>query len=173
MAWPLYALIVTGERGKLGPPIDRADKYMEGIVKGMTFRCYAYQAMILISGLLMAYLITQGFGVLLTNWLLATKSFLLLALVGLLSFVHLSIQPQIDTILQKGQLNPEEVTQLRTLRLKRRRMASLCLFSVLTSIILGVQVWTPFSPLITIGMIGAVGLFVWRAYVKLIPFGWI
>ncbi len=174
MAWPLYALIVTGERARMGPPIDRVDRYMESIVKGMTYRCYAFQAMVAVSGILMTYRVAQMFDVFITNPLLASKSIFLLALVGLLSYVHLRIQPRIDALLEgKAQLTADEAAGLRSLRLKRRKMAGVCLFLVLASIIFGVQVWTPFNPLITVVLLAVVVLFVWRAYVKLIPYGWI
>jgi len=63
MAWPLYALVTVNERGRLGPPLgDRADVYMENIIRGMAVRCYAFQITVLGSGLLLIWVRGLGLG---------------------------------------------------------------------------------------------------------------
>ncbi len=37
MAWPYYALVAVNQRARLGPPLgDRADTYMENVIKNRT-----------------------------------------------------------------------------------------------------------------------------------------
>lgn len=73
------------------------------------------------------------------------------------------VQPRIETILAK----------VKPFRLRRKRMASLCLFLVLTIIILGVQVYSLFSPFLTGVLLLLAGLFSWRNYRILNRFGWV
>ncbi|MCK4976256.1 MAG: hypothetical protein KAS36_04960, partial [Anaerolineales bacterium] len=43
MAWPFYALVAVNQRVRLGPPLgDRADIYMENIVKNRTIPCFVF-----------------------------------------------------------------------------------------------------------------------------------
>src|SRR5574341_770412 len=99
MAWPFYALVIVNQRVRLGPPLgDRADTYMENIIKNRTIPCFVFQATALVSGLALVYLRGQGLDVLLTNFALGLKFLLLLLIGALLTYVHLSLQPQIDTL---------------------------------------------------------------------------
>jgi hypothetical protein len=44
MAWPAYALVAVNQRARLGPPLcDRADLYLENIVKSRVLPCYIFQ----------------------------------------------------------------------------------------------------------------------------------
>ncbi len=99
-----------------------------------------------------------------------------LVLMGLLSYVHFGLQPVIER--QIAEINPEAPpenfsAQLKPLRVRRKRLATSCLFIVLTTIILGVQVYARFSPLLTISLILLAALFSWRANKTLVRFGWV
>ncbi len=63
--------------------------------------------------------------------------------------------------------------QLKPYRVRRKRLATFCLFFVITAIILGLQVFGTFNPILTIALIGAGALFTWKASKSLIRFGWI
>jgi hypothetical protein len=63
--------------------------------------------------------------------------------------------------------------QLKPYRVRRKRLATFCLFLVITAIILGLQVYDTFSSILTIVLIGAGALFSWKANKSLIRFGWI
>lgn len=176
MAWPLYALVAVNNRGQLGPPLgDRADTYMENIIKNRTIPCFIFQGTALASGL--ALILWGGFrpDALITNPVLGTKFFLLLVIAGLLSYVHFSVQPAIDRSFV-GAGNPitgELAAKIQSLRLRRKRIASICLFSVLTMIMLGMQVRTAFPLWLTVLLIVAIALFARRAYASLTPYGWV
>jgi hypothetical protein len=96
---------------------------------------------------------------------------------GLLSYVHLHLQPKIESHL--AQLGPDSVvpdelmTQLKPLRVRRKRLATFCLFILITIIILGVQINAPFDPRLTMALIVLAALFSWRANKTLLRFGWI
>ena len=176
MVWPFYALVAVNQRARLGPPLgDRVDTYMENLVRNREFPCFVFQATALATGI--GLVLVGGFSldVLLSNPILAVK-ILLLALIGvLLAYAHHGLQPRIDVLFaQAAQSGPEEVAgQINTLRLRRKRMASVCLFSVLTMSMLGVQAWAP-SPLWLTGMlVVALALFTWRAYKSVTPWGWL
>ena len=175
MAWPFYALVIVNQRVRLGPPLgDRADTYLENIIKNRTIPCFVFQATALVSGLALMFLRGQGLGTLLTNPALGLKFLLLVFIAALLSFVHLSLQPQIDALFaQAGNPLPADFApRIGALRLRRKRMASICLFIVLTSAMLGVQVWAPFSLWLTSVLIAAIVVFTWRAYKSVTPYGW-
>ncbi len=63
--------------------------------------------------------------------------------------------------------------QLKPYRVKRKRLATFCLFLVITAIILGLQVYGAFNPVLTIILIGMAALFAWKASKTLLRFGWI
>ncbi len=63
--------------------------------------------------------------------------------------------------------------QLKPYRVKRKRLATFCLFLVITAIILGLQVYGAFNPVLTIILIGMAALFAWKPSKTLIRFGWI
>ncbi len=56
MAAPLYMLIIVNERARFNiPPGYNTDRYMENIIKKQPMRCYAYMAVILITGILLTW----------------------------------------------------------------------------------------------------------------------
>ena len=127
MAWPLYALITVNERGALGPPLgDRADRYMENIIRGMTVRCFAYQVTALVTGVALVVQRGQGSIALITNGVLLLKLILLATLMGLLGHVHFSLQPRLDRLFASspdGPIAGNLATQISRLRLRRKGIA--------------------------------------------------
>ena len=175
MAWPFYALVAVNQRGALGQPLgDRADTYIENIIKNRTVPCFIFQATALLSGLALVFLRGLGLAVLLTNAMLGLKFLLLLLIAGLLSYVHFSLQPQIDGLFASAgnPIAPELGAQIGALRLRRKRIASICMFVVLTLAMFGVQVWSPFPLWLTAVLLLATAAFTWRAYQSVTPYGW-
>lgn len=176
MAWPFYALVTVNQRARLGPPLgDRVDTYMENIIKNRTIPCFVFQGTALVTGLALVLLGGLGLDALVTNPLLGLKFLLLLVIAGLLTYVHTSLQPRIDALFAQAGSSPipqETAQQIGALRLRRRRIASICMFVVLTVAMLGVQVWAPFPVWLTIALIAAIGIFTWRAYSSVTPYGW-
>jgi len=177
MAWPFYALVTVNQRVRLGPPLgDRADVYMENIIKNRTIPCFIFQATALVTGLALVLLRGQGLAVLWTNWALGIKFLLLLLIAGLLTYVHIGLQPRIDALFAQtgGNPVPEAIAQqIGPLRLRRKRIASVCMFVVLTLVMLGMQVWVPFPLWLTALLAIAIVLFTWRAYASETPYGWV
>ena len=178
MSVPLFNLILVAERGKLGPEINYpVDIYMESILSGGSTRCFVYQATVGISGILLLVFGSLGLESLWTEWIISLKTLLLFTLIILLSRVHFKIQPAVDAIFEKlkpeDQISDDDMTELKSLRGFRKKLASFCLFLVLTIIILGLQVSTTFSPIFTGGLVLLAALFSRRVYSKGIPFGWV
>ncbi len=177
MAWPLYALITVNERGRLGPPLgDRADVYMENIIRGQAIRCFAFQFGLLISGLLLVWLRGPGLEALASNWVLALKVLLLLVLMGLLSYIHFSLQPRLDALFSGASpqtLPLDTASAIVRLRTRRKKIAATCLLIVLTLILLGIQVYARYPYPLTVVLALASALFAWRAFHTRIPYGWV
>ena len=99
MAWPAYALVAVNQRGRLGPPLgDRADTYMENIIKNRVVPCFVFQVTVGVTGLALVLLRGFGLGALVTIPVLGLKFLLLVFVMGLLGFVHFNLQPQIDVL---------------------------------------------------------------------------
>lgn len=177
MAWPFYALVTVNQRAQLGPPLgDRADTYMETIIKNRTVPCFVFQATALITGGALVRLHGQGLDAFVANPMLAFKFLLLLLIIGLLLYVHLSVQPRIDALFAQAGGNPvpgEIAPRITALRLRRKRIATVCLFVVLIVSMLGVQVWAAFPLWLTVLLIIAISAFTWRAYKSVTPYGWV
>lgn len=150
---------------------------MENIIRRGATRCYVFQTSVLITGILLLIYGPLGITALWQNWVVMAKFLLLLLLMALLSYVHFGLQPQIEKRL--AELNPDKPVpenfgaQLKPYRVRRMRLATFCLFVVITIIILGVQVYEAFNPLLTLGLIALAGLFSWRANKTLVRFGWL
>src|SRR3989304_2164797 len=155
-AWPFYALVAVNQRGRLGPPLgDRVDILLENTIKNRTLPCFIFQATVMVSGL----------GALLSNPALGLKCLLLLFISGLLAYVHLRLQPAIDRLFAANSPISKEIAgQIQILRLRRKRLSSICMFSVLTMAMLGVQVYTPLPLWFTLVLLGLIAAFTWRAY---------
>ncbi len=176
MAWPVYALVAVNQRVRLGPPTgDRTDIFMENIIKNRTIPCFVFQATALFSGLALIYLRGQNLGALVTTPALGLKFLLLLVIIGLLAYVHFGLQPQIDQLLA-GSDNPiegEAAARIGSLRGQRKRIASVCMFAVLSSAMLGVQAFTRFPVWLALVLLAAIALFTWRTYRTEMPYGWV
>ncbi len=176
MAWPIYALVAVNQRVRLGPPLgDRVDTYLENLVKSRTLPCFVFQATVLGTGL--ALMLLRGFSLssLVTDPLLGAKFGLLVLIAALLAYVHVSLQPRIDALFADAgdAVSGEVASRIAALRLRRKRLASVCMFVVLTAAMLGVQVWSPFPLWLTAVLVAAIAVFTWRAYSSVTPFGWL
>ena len=178
MSVPLFNLIVVNERALLGISFNYyADRYMENIIKNGAYRCYVFQSTVLISGVLLLIFGSLGIEALWTDWIILIKTILLFSLMGMLSYVHFKLQPKIESFLADLSADSEVpgnlVSQMKPYRVLRKKMATFCLFLVITAIILGLQVYDTFDPLLTIILIVLAGLFSLKVNKTLIRFGWI
>src|SRR3989338_2144803 len=177
MSIPLFNLIVVNERALLGPSFNyHADRYMENIIKHGAYRCFVFQSAALMTGVLLLIFGPLGIKALWTSWIILVKTFLLFGLLGLLSYVHFFVQPKIEAILARlrpGSPAPEApINELKPYRAKRKKLATFCLFLVVTTSILGLQVYDTFNPFLNICLITLAGIFALRANKTLIRFGW-
>ncbi len=174
MAAPLYALLAVGERGRFTvPPNYNTDRYLENILKNQPIRCYAYLAVILVTGVLL----TWYKGWIWTDWALIVKLVAFAALVSLLSYVHFTIQPHIESILtgwKPGEEVPaEKKATFLAWRGRRKRLAGICLFLVLTALIMGVRVTFSYTPwYVVVAFLVVAALFARRVYRNPVRFGW-
>lgn len=175
MAAPLYNLIVVNERVRFGKAPLAVDQYLENIIRGNSTRCYIFQLTALVSGILLATL-NGSVSSLVTNQVLLIKLLLLLVLTALLSIVHFSLQPQIDSLLARatGDAIPQPLAaEIARLRLRRKRLASACLFFVMTTVVFGLQVYSRFAARNTILLLALAAAFTWRVYHTRVPYGWV
>jgi hypothetical protein len=178
MSVPLFNLIVVNERALLGISFNYyADRYMENIILHGAYRCFVFQASVFITGILLLVFGDLGIESLWTEWILLVKTIGVFMLMGLLSYVHFSLQPKIEKIMEnvgaEKEVPEDIVAQLKPYRVRRKRMATFCLFLVITIIILGLQVYTTFDPIVTVSLIILAGLFAWHVNKTLIRFGWV
>ncbi len=178
MSVPLFNLIVVNERAQLGTAFNyHTDRYMENIIRRGAARCFVFQTTVLITGVLLLFLGPLGISTLWTSWIVLAKTFLLLTLMALLSYVHFGLQPRIEALLagigSETTVPGDFAAQLKPYRVRRKRVATLCLFLVITAIILGLQVYGTFSPYLTLLLIALAGVFALRVNKTLIRFGWI
>ncbi|MCK4739161.1 MAG: hypothetical protein KAT46_04355 [Deltaproteobacteria bacterium] len=176
MSAPLYNLIVVNERVLFGKAPFAVDRYFENIIKGAAIRCYVFQLTALITGLILVPLSELPFSAVLTNPALLLKFILLIILSALLSLVHLRIQPAIDALLGRveGEVIPKEVLEAVTpIRVRRKKLAGLCLFIVITIVLLGLQVFESFAFPVNILILALAALFSYRVYRSPVRFGWV
>jgi len=178
MTVPLFNLIVVNERALLSPRFDySADRYMENIIGHGSSRCFVFQSTVLLTGLLLLVFGSLGIEALWTNWIITLKTVLLFVLMGMLSFVHFKLQPQIEQLMATVGPDSEPPkdfgAQLKPYRVLRKRMATFCLFLVITIIILGLQTYAPFAWYLTVALIALSALFAWHVNKTLIRFGWV
>jgi hypothetical protein len=178
MSVPLFNLIVVNERAVLGSTFNyHADRYMENIIRRGAYRCFVFQATAFVTGVLLLMFGPWGIETIWTNLVMALKTVFLFTLTGLLSYVHFRLQPKIESFIADfgpdSEVPDDIVSQLKPYRVRRKRMATFCLFLVITIIILGLQVYGTFNPIVTLVLVGLAGLFAWRVNKTLILFGWI
>ncbi|NUM77819.1 hypothetical protein HUU40_25945 [candidate division KSB1 bacterium] len=178
MSVPLFNLIVVNERATMGSEFVYAtDRYMENIIRRGATRCYVFQTSVLVSGILLLVFGPLGITALWQNWVIMVKTLLLFVLMGLLSYVHFNLQPRIEA--RMAEVNPDTPppqnfsAQLKPYRVRRKRLATFCLFIVITIIIFGLQVYGAFSSILNVVLIALAALFAWRANKTLVRFGWI
>ena len=171
MTAPLYSLVVVNERALLGPTMVYAvDRYMETIIAKNALRCFVFQATALVTGVALVWRIGWGW-----NGALWAKLLLLLVLMLLLSVVHFRIQPRIERLLaqvKSDPVPPEIAAQIKPLRLFRKRLAATCLFLVITTVLLGLQVYGRFPLAANLAILLLAGLFALRAFKHPVRLGW-
>lgn len=95
---------------------------------------------------------------------------------GLLSVVAFSLQPRIDGLLAQvtGDAIPQETAaQIGPIRLRRKRLAATCLFLIISTVLLGLQVSAPFGAALNALLLLLASVFAWRVYRTPIPYGWL
>ena len=178
MSVPLFNLIVVNERALMGAKFNYgADRYMENIISHGAIRCYVFQLTVFASGILMLVCGPWHIEALWTNYFLLAKTSILIILTALLSVVHFHVQPKIEACLKnitpETQVPDNFLATIKPFRVLRKRLATGCLFLVLTTIILGMQVYQPFPLLLNCILIGIAGLFSLRVNKTLVRFGWL
>ena len=178
MSVPLFNLIVVNERALLGVPFNfYADRYMENIIRHGAYRCYVFQSTVFVTGLLLLLLGPFGIRALWKEWIILIKTILLFVLMGTLSYVHFTLQPRIESLLSDidadSKVPDDLLGRLKPYRVRRKKMATLCLFLAITGIILGLQIREPFGPLLNVILIGVAGIFSLKVNKTLTRFGWI
>jgi hypothetical protein len=174
----LFNLIVANERVLHVITFNyNADRHIETIIKSGVNWCYINQLTILITGILLLVIGDIGIIAIWTDWIILSKTIILFILMGTISYVHLILQPKIEsflTVLTTGSDVPDSlVLKLKPYRILRKWMTSFYLFLVIAAIVLGIQVYGIFNPLLTVILIGLAGLFSIRVDRILIRFGWI
>ena len=176
MSIPLFNLIVVNERGLMGSSLNYAtDRYFENIIKRGAIRCYVFQCTVFLSGIVILFL-GPGLNAIWSNWILTAETLILLFLVSTLSYVHFSIQPKIELLLEF--LSSNERTskdlhrKLAPFRILRKKLAILCLFLVITAIILGAQIYYRFHLFVTIALVLLAASFSIRANKSPVYFSW-
>lgn len=174
----LFNLIVANERVMLGISFNyEADSHLENIIKNGFNWCYTFQSTTLITGILLLLLGNIGLQGLWNDWIVITKTIILIVLMGTVSYVHFKLQPKIESFLSVIKTDrelPDSIfLKLKPYRLVRKWITAFYLFLVISAIVLGIQVYAPFNPLLTIILIAISGLFSLRADRILLRFGWI
>ena len=173
MAAPLYALITVNERARFAvPPNYNTDRFLENLMKRQPIRCYTYLAVIAVTGILLIW----ARGWIWTDWALIVKLVAATTIAFLLGYVHTRIQPHVESILDKIKPGEEVSTEDRAIlmfwRTRRKRLAGICLFLVLTALIMGVKVTWGYAPWLAVVFLAAAALFAWRVYRTPVHLGW-
>jgi hypothetical protein len=169
---------VANERILLGITFNyNADRHLEKIINSGVNWCYINQLTILITGLLLLVLGDVGIRALWQDWIVVSKTIILFILMGTISYVHFKLQPKIESFLTAlstgSELSDNFILALKPYRVMRKWMTSFYLFLVIAAIVLGIQVYATFNPVLTIILIGIAGIFSIKADKILIRFGWI
>lgn len=178
MAAPFYMLIFVNERALFGAPLGYyTDRYMENMIRHNAVRCFVFQGTMAVSGLALVFVSGYGWGALLTLPALVAKWVALAVLVTLLSYIHFSLQPRIEALLNEVKPDspvPEGLApKIAALRRRRKKLSGVCLFLVLTALIAGIQVTFKYSVALAIVLIVLAALYAWRVYRKPVRLGWI
>ncbi len=178
MAAPFYMLVIVNERARFGAPLSYlTDRYMENIIRNNAVRCFVFQGTMFASGLGLVYISGYGWGALVTLPSLVVKWVAFLILVSLLSYIHFSLQPRIEALM--SQVKPDVAVpsdlapKIGALRRKRKRFSGICLFLVLTALIMGIQVTFQYNIYLAVGLIVVAALYAWRVYKRPVSLGWV
>jgi hypothetical protein len=174
----LFNLIVANERVMRGISFNYdADNHLENIIKNGFNWCYIFQAITLVTGVLLLLLGNIGIEGLWTDWIVITKTIILIVLMVTVSYVHFKLQPKIESFLTALTTDTEVpgtlLVKLKPYRILRKWITAFYLFLVISAIVLGIQVYAPFNPVLTVILIGISGLFSLTANKILLRFGWI
>jgi hypothetical protein len=178
MAAPFYMLVVVNERVRFGAPLGYfTDRYMENIVRNNAVRCFVFQGTMLASGLALVYVTGRSWVALITDPTLVIKWVALAILVSLLANIHFSLQPRIESLME--QVKPDVPVpqglgpQIAALRSRRKKFAGICLFLVLTALIMGLRATFYYNIYLAVALIIVAAIYAWRVYRKPVPLGWI
>ena len=178
MSAPFYMLIIVNERARFGVPLGYfTDRYMENIVRNNSVRCFVFQGTMLASGLGLVLVTGRSWGALFTDPTLVIKWVALAIMVSLLSYVHFSLQPRIELLME--QVKPDAPVpqglgpQIAALRSRRKKFAGICLFLVLTALIMGLRATFFYNFYLALALVGVAALYAWRVYRKPVPLGWV
>jgi len=176
LSLPLFNIIIINVRTMLDKSFNNyADLYMENIIKNGSFRCCIFQSTVLISGVLVLIFGPLGIEGLWTDLIILITMILLFSLMGILSYLHFNLQPKILSFLADQNSDSEEqdilITQMKPYRILRKRISAISLFLVITAIILELQGFDMFNPLLAIILIVLGGLFSLKVNKTLIRFG--
>ena len=174
----LFNLIVANERVLLGLSFNyEADRHLESIIHNGFNWCYIFQSFTLVTGILLLVLGNIGIEGLWKDWIVLTKTIILVVLMGAITFVHFKLQPKIESFLNElnsGSKIPDELyLKLKPYRVLRKWMTTIYLFLIISAIVLGIQVYAPFNPYLTVILIVLAAVFSIRADKIFIRFGWI
>ncbi len=178
MAAPLYMLVIVNERALFGGPLNyHTDRFLENIIRHNAARCFAFQGTMLASGLALTWVSGYGWGALITVPALVVKWVALLVLIGLLSYIHFSVQPRIEALMNHVKADspvPADIApKIGALRRQRKKFSGVCLFLVLTALIMGLKVTFNYNIYLAIGLILVAAIYAWRVYRKPVRLGWI
>ncbi len=177
MAAPLYMLLVVNERVRFGAPLGYyTDRYMENIIKHHAQRCFIVLGTVLVTGLLLIWADGFTFAMVVKSWTLWLKLVATIALFGFLSYVHFYLQPRIEALISQvkpDQPPPKELgVQVGALRIRRKRLSALCLFTVLTAVAMGVRMLTGYPAWLAIVFVAVIAVFAYRTFKAPLPYGW-
>ncbi|MDP2730508.1 MAG: hypothetical protein Q8O55_08490 [Dehalococcoidales bacterium] len=178
MAAPFYMLIIVNERARTGMPLGYyTDRFMENIIRNNAVRCFIFQGTVAASGLWLTYITRNSFLPLFTEPALIVKWVALAILVSLLSYIHFSVQPRIETLMQQVKPDapvPEGLApRIAALRSRRKKLSGVCLFLVLTALVMGLRATFFYNYYLAIGLIIVAAFYAWRVYRKPVSLGWI
>ena len=93
---------------------------------------------------------------------------------GMISWIHLLVQPEIDRLFGNyGELADDTKKRITALRMRRKKMASVCMFLAFSAAILGVESAVGFPAWLTAVLLVAAALWVWRSYTSKTRYGWV
>lgn len=178
MAAPFYMLIIVNERVRFGAPLGYfTDRYMENMVRNNSVRCFVFQGTMAASGLALFFITGRSWSALFTDPTIVIKWLALAVMVSLLAYIHTSLQPRIETLME--QVKPDAPVpqgigpQIAALRSRRKKFAGICLFLVLTALIMGLRATFLYDYYMAVIFIAVAALYAWRVYRKPVPLGWI